>query len=97
MAPAAFCDQAETIFFGQTRPQFLGGFQEEVARADIYRPDWRQSLIDNWRKKLKDITSRVFEDSLDKLGTTAGMLESSAKARRYFYPRLNKLLNMKGE
>lgn len=97
LAPAAFCEQVETIFFGQVRPQFLGGFQEEVAQVDVNRPDWRQPLIENWRKQLKNITRQIFEDSLDKLGTTSGMLESSARARRYFYPKLNKLLEVKGE
>lgn len=92
LAPAAFCEQAETIFLGQIRPHFLGGFQEEVALADVSKPDWRESLKEKWRNQLKKITRRMFEEFLDKLGTTAGMLERAAKARRYFYSKLNKLL-----
>jgi CRISPR system Cascade subunit CasA len=96
-ASKSLTDQTETIFFGQIRPQFLSGFQQEVCLADTGTEGWRIPLIQNWRKQLKITARSVFEEALDKLGTTAGMLEYAAKARRNFYPRINKTLEMKGE
>jgi len=85
----------ESAFFDQASSLLYGVLYSDLLQVKEDHEGWRTEAILSWRRQLKIMSRRLFDDALEKAGVKSVDLERRSKERNEFIKQLNRILAVK--
>lgn len=85
----------ESAFFDQASSLLYGVLYSDLLQVKDDHEGWRTEAILSWRRQLRTMSRRLFDDALEKAGVKSFDLEKRSRERSRFFKQLNRILTVK--